>query len=571
MGDQRQEFTNNFNNYESTRFDFGIAMLMTLFSKQNQDIINKKIREQLIDVQSVDDGVSRIKGMVYANETDDIDKSRIFYVKHNGDKVAYSWHTMVHELTHFIGKPDRETIESEITGNSDRSELGGVQIFDFNTNSEYGNFFNECGADLICEMAMTSSVECRETNPQIKSADDIIYTNNRYQKTDYDSLSTIARLMTVAMDNNFSNQSYDKMIHSDSGLLDRQVEMVNQETGELIDVVPTNDYLYAMTGHGKHLEEQFDKYSEDGSYRDMCAFLDGEIKALQSGENHTVDKGILKEQLLRMADMVNNKMYVLQSNKCITQEQKDAFVGRFNLVFNQALQEYDIGALTPEDIKKTTKSMSQTKSREGIKSQAQNIAEERKNIINLEEYRRNREQPQATPQVEMPEGYSINEFEEIIRQARDEQQPQVQSQPQVQGQEQESRTSRFGATINPSSYAERLQPISQQNENKLSLKQRIAQFLQKNNLFMNMSFVEKFVHQQLDVLPEPTQDIRESATENNTTKTTNSTREDFINQLTNFGAYRNLPPIQRMSDPQKLEEMRRKMEQHTQENDDPER
>ena len=134
------------------------------------------------------------------------------------------------------------------------------------------------------------------------------------KKTDYDSLSTIARLMTVAMDNNFSNQSYDKMIHSDSGLLDRQVEMVNQETGELIDVVPTNDYLYAMTGHGKHLEEQFDKYSGDGSYRDMCAFLDGEIKALQSGKNHTVDKGKLKEQLLRMADpMVNNK------NVCITE------------------------------------------------------------------------------------------------------------------------------------------------------------------------------------------------------------------------------------------------------------
>ena len=88
---------------------------------------------------------------------------------------------------------------------------------------------------------------------------------------------------------------------------------------------------------------------------------------------------------------------------------------------------------------------------------------------------------------------------------------------------------------------------------------------------MNMTFVEKFVHQQLDVLPEPTQDIRESATENNTTRETNTTREDFINQLTNFGAYRNLPPIQRMSDPQKLEEMRRKMEQHTQENHDTER
>lgn len=530
MGDQRQEFTNNFNNYENTRFDFGIAMLMTLFSKENQDIINKKIREQLIDVQSVDDGTSRIKGMVYANETDDIDKSRIFYIKHNADKVAYSWHTMVHELTHFIGKPDRETIESEITGNSDKSELGGVQIFDFNSNSEYGNFFNECGADLICEMAMTSSVECRETNQQIRSADDIIYTNNRYQKTDYDSLSTIARLMAIAMDNNFSNQSYDKMIHSDSGLLDRQVEMVNQETGELIDVVPTNDYLYAMTGHGKHLEEQFDKYSGDGSYRDMCAFLDGEIKALQSGENHTVDKGKLKEQLLRMADMVNNKMYVLQSNKCISQQQKDAFVGRFNLVFNQALQEYDIGPLTPEDIKKTTQSMSQ--SRESIKAQPQNIAGERNNIINFEEHRKKTEQ-----------------------------------QPQTQSQEENIRTSRFGAIINPNSYLQHLQPVAQREDDKLTLKQRIAQFLQKNNLFMNMSFVEHFVHQQLDVLPEPTQDIRES----NTIRSANNTREDFINQLTNFGEYRNLPPVQRMSDPEKLAQMRRKMEQNQQTNEDNER
>ena len=467
MGDKRQEFTNNFNNYESTRFDFGIAMLMTLFSKKNQDMISQKIRKQLIDVKTIDDSTSPIKGMVYANETDDIDKSRIFYIKHEANKIAYSWHMMVHELTHFMGKPDKETIESEITSNSDKSELGGTQIFDFNTNSEYGSFFNECGADLICEMAMTTSLECRETNPQIKSADDIIYTDNRYQKTDYDSLSTIARLMVVAMDNNFSNQSYDNMMHSDSGLIDRKVEMINQETGEIIDTVPTNDYLYAMAGHGKHLEKQFDRYSRNGSYREMCTFLDGEIRALQSGENHSVDKDKLKEQLLRMADMVNNKMYILQSNKCISPEQKDAFIGRFNLVFNQALQEYGIGALTPEDIKKTTQSMNQTKNRESISG------------------------------------------------------------------------------------------------NGLTLKQKVAQFLQKNNLFMNLSFVDKFVHKQLDVLPPPTQETRET-----NTSTTNSTRENFINQLTNFGQHRNLPPIQRMSDPERLAQMQRKMEENQQSNNE---
>ena len=114
----------------------------------------------------------------------------------------------------------------------------------------------------------------------------------------------------------------------------------------------------------------------------------------------------------------------------------------------------------------------------------------------------------------------------------------------------------------------------QHSKNKLSIKQKIAQFLQKNNLFMNMSFVEKFVHKQLELLPESTQNIREVAVDSNKnkeTKTINKTREDFINQLTNFGAYRNLPPIQKMSDSQKLEKMRRKREEHTQENDDLER
>lgn len=176
------------------------------------------------------------------------------------------------------------------------------------------------------------------------------------------------------------------------------------------------------------------------------------------------------------------------------------------------------------------------------------------NELSQELYRINRGQTQISQPVEIQKGYSINEFGEIMRPAKDEQ-------PQVQKQKEETKPSRS-------------QTILQHSENKLSIKQRIAQFLQKNNLFMNMSFVEKFVHQQLELLPESTHDIREVTVDSNKnieTKTTNKTREDFINQLTNFGAYRNLPPIQRMSDSQKLEEMRRKREEHTQENDDLER
>jgi hypothetical protein len=113
---------------------------------------------------------------------------------------------------------------------------------------------------------------------------------------------------------------------------------------------------------------------------------------------------------------------------------------------------------------------------------------------------------------------------------------------------------------------QQVEQYNEQNENKLTIRQKIAQFLQKNDMLMNIPFVDKFVHRQLDVLPQTTQETR-----NTSKQTVNRTRESFINELTNFGAYRNLPPIQRMSDSEKLAEMRRKMEQNQQANDDSER
>ena len=189
------------------------------------------------------------------------------------------------------------------------------------------------------------------------------------------------------------------------------------------------------------------------------------------------------------------------------------------------------------------------------------------NISNFDGDRINIQPITETSQVEMQEEFSINEFGEIIRPVKNQGIPQQSQTQQIQkqAQEQRHRNTRFGAVINPNSYSEHLQFISQQNENKLSLKQRVAQFLQKNNLFMNLSFIEEFVHQQLDVLPIPQE------TRNTNVSTVNRIKEDFINQLTNFGEYRKLPPIQRMSDPQKMEELKRKMQQSQKDYDDKDR
>lgn len=173
------------------------------------------------------------------------------------------------------------------------------------------------------------------------------------------------------------------------------------------------------------------------------------------------------------------------------------------------------------------------------------------NIINLNEYRRTQN---TEVQPEMPEGYSINEFGEIIRPNGIETDVQV--------------NDNIPVFTPPTEESQVSQPIQSgnQNENKLTLKQKVAQFLQRNNLFMNLSFVDKFVRKQLDVLPPATREIR-----NTNTRAVGRTREDFMNELTNFGQYRNLPPIQRMSDPERIARMQRKMEENQQSNDDNER
>ena len=170
----------------------------------------------------------------------------------------------------------------------------------------------------------------------------------------------------------------------------------------------------------------------------------------------------------------------------------------------------------------------------------------RGNIINFEEHRRNRQPPTNEAQFEMPEGYSINEFGEIIR-------PE-----QVQHIEMDNDIPIF----TPPNETHSVEQYNQQNENKLTIRQRIAQFLQKNDMLMNIPFVEKFVDKQLNVLPPPSQ-------QRNTT--VNSSREAFVNWLSNNGEYRNLPPIQRMSDPERMAQMQRRMQQAQQSTDDNER
>ena len=93
----------------------------------------------------------------------------------------------------------------------------------------------------------------------------------------------------------------------------------------------------------------------------------------------------------------------------------------------------------------------------------------------------------------------------------------------------------------------------EQSENVLSLKQKVAQFLRNHDIFMNLTFVENFVNKQLNVLPTNTGN-RQSAK-----IAARRLKQDFENWLSNNGEFKNLPTPHRMSNPDRMARMQRKM------------
>ena len=255
---------------------------------------------------------------------------------------------------------------------------------------------------------------------------------------------------------------------------------------------PANTFFYGVLNDSSIIENEFDKYMGKGAWRDLDTFI-----------SNLHNTNISKEQF----DMVFKEaqgMIIEFANARMQEKYKEAVARNGQSVPTIANKINMINEMT------------------GIELEQEQFKEQ---IIDKNNV------------VQFPEGYSINEYGEIIRPARREIQEQVQESIDVQ-----------------------------QTESKLTLKQKVAQFLQKNNLFMNLSFVDKFVHKQLDIFPARTEIVRQT-----NAGIASRTRKNFINQLTNFGAYRNLPPIQRMSNPEKIAQMRRKMEQKEQNNDDSER
>ena len=384
---------------------------------------------------------------------------------------------LAHEMGHLMLNPSNARMQTYDKETDTRQVSGLIRVpkgQEKNRSAYYGEQIQENAINLIASLAVRGE----------HSADDIMSGKvdvsefNLYKKCD-----DLVKLLAVSMRNDFDNEmSFEQLVEN-------KIDSFIEHSDGIKE--PANTFFYGVLNDSSIIENEFDKYMGKGAWRDLDTFI-----------TNLHNPNISKEQF----DMVFKEAQGMITEFANTRMQEK---------YKEAVARNGQGVPSIDNKMNMIKEMTGTELEQEQSWQQTTVGD---NII------------------QFPEGYSINEFGEIIRPAREERQEQS------------------------------LKPEQQQSENKLTLKQKVAQFLQRNNLFMNLSFVDKFVRKQLDLLPPATQEIR-----NTNTRSVGRTRQDFMDSITNFGEYRNLPPIQRMSDPERLARMQRKMEENHQSNDDNER
>ena len=245
----------------------------------------------------------------------------------------------------------------------------------------------------------------------------------------YRQCDDLVKLLAVSMRNDFDKEmSFEELVENK---LDSLIEH-SDGTRE-----PANTFFYGVLNDSSIVENEFDRYMGKGAWRE----LDSAITEL-----HGIDT-------------------------------RDPKYGSVSKAAQELITEF-------------ANIRMQEKHKEAVARDGNNVPslESKMKIISqLTRIEERQGQQTIETEISMPAGYSINQYDEIIR-------------PSIEQ--------------------------TEQKENKPSLIQRIARGLQNNNLLMNVPFIKRFVDSRLNVLP--------SATEP-TERTINEQRQRFINRLNNNG------------------------------------
>lgn len=194
----------------------------------------------------------------------------------------------------------------------------------------YGKMFNETMMDIVTSMSINAF-----DSSSNKTVDDILRTQfSKWgnSRTSYSIFTSLTRLTIAAFSNNgFIN--YQNLVNSGYGIFDVTTKMNNGESYK------ANDFLYGILFDPLHIEQEFDKFMGQGSYRTFCEYLDRLF--LTFLENQEIPSDEIKRIMNILPDFLNKKMNYYRQQGIIDLNGQNKIVENFNKIWNSMQLEYN--------------------------------------------------------------------------------------------------------------------------------------------------------------------------------------------------------------------------------------
>jgi len=296
----------NLSSIEKERFQNSIKLIMKLFSEsRKEEVVDIYLGELISKIILKDESTNGEDGAI---QEDSNGHYSVEYVKYNKEKQIKSLHQSIHELIHILGVPNEK-----LTAGKDAN--GGLEIAELNNETGkweyYGYLMNESCDELLTKMALSMVVQNDDVD---YTADEVILSNEVSHSSGYKVGIPIARLLAFAMNNEFYRE-YSDLMKQGIGIVDAKTDLN----------MPINDLFYGMAIDPLYTESRFDEYSKDGEYKRINKNLDDAF------ENGSMSVDLLKETMISISNMFNNKMYQYRTNEMISED-----------VYNQCCEQYEI-------------------------------------------------------------------------------------------------------------------------------------------------------------------------------------------------------------------------------------
>ena len=285
---------------------------------------------------------NKIPGICYENERGKLQIEMYGYTNANPSQYQFIKHEGIHEFCHsFINILSKNQKKITKQGIRNKNNLGLIEERDSQTGILtgqccYGKMFNETMMDIITAMAINKD------NPN-KSIDTMLQSNYRSwenAQTGYTIFTSMTRLAIAAFSNN-GNISYDRLVDNNIGIFNAKTEMRNGTTKY------ANDFLYGIVFDPLYIEEEYDKYMGEDSYRQLCHRLDKLFIFYLENQNEVdpeIFDTLLMEEAKRimneLADFLNQKMNYYEQTNSINAADRIKIVSNFNRIWNNLQSEY---------------------------------------------------------------------------------------------------------------------------------------------------------------------------------------------------------------------------------------